>query len=130
MSRAKTRRNHVLRLSCVAIACMVTSVAFAAPPQHRAGHPKPATTESVDNGPGTTIVGGEQSPIGLYITPWKNAYAEPGLYQPEKHRLQVKPEAIDPDTFHRKNVYYDTITAYREAELAKSRPQPAKAPTH
>jgi len=80
---------------------------------------KSATTGNAQAGPGTTIVGEDESPIGLYITPWKNDYAERGVARP-KYQLEELPDPVDPDTFHRQNEYYDTITAYRDAELARS----------
>lgn len=74
------------------------------------------STESAGSQPGTTIIGEDESPVGLYITPWKNGYAERGLARSQP-QLEEFPSPIDPDTFHRQNVYYDTITAYRKAEL-------------
>lgn len=82
-------------------------------------------THAPDNGSGTTIISGQESPIGLYITPWKNAFTKQGMYAPRNHRLQVMPEPVDPDTFHLQNLYYDTITAFRAKELAAQRGHPA-----
>ena len=68
---------------------------------------------------GTTIIGGQESPIGLYITPWKNDYAQPGLGRPHS-LLQERPEPIDPDVFHRQVEYNDAITAYRAARMSSA----------
>jgi len=75
---------------------------------------KPAATS--DDGPGTTIVGNRESPIGLYLTPWKNEYAERGMDRPAQI-VQEQMAPIDPDVFRRQNSYYDTITRFRQAEL-------------
>lgn len=65
---------------------------------------------------GTTIVGDKESPIGLYITPWKNAYAEKGLDRPAR-LLDEAPQPIDPGTFRRQIEYYQTISDFRRAQL-------------
>lgn len=61
---------------------------------------------------GTTIVGDQESPIGLYITPWKDDYAERGLDRPAR-LVDEAMEPIDPATFRRQIEYYETITAFR-----------------
>ncbi|HEU0198051.1 MAG TPA: hypothetical protein VFQ88_12680 [Nevskiaceae bacterium] len=100
----------------VLLLCGVWSVsAVAAPAPAPAAH-KPPTAKGTTAG--TTIVSGDESPIGLYITPWKNAFTQQGLYEPQTHRLQVLPEPADPDTFKRQNVYYNTISAYRAKQRA------------
>jgi hypothetical protein len=70
-----------------------------------------------DDGPGTTIVGDRESPIGLYLTPWKSEYATRGMDRPAQI-VQEKMEPIDPQVFKRQNIYYDTIQEYRRAELS------------
>ena len=69
---------------------------------------------------GTTIIGDHESPIGLYLTPWKNEYAERGMDRPARI-VQETLGPIDQDVFHRQVEYYDTITAYRKAELAATK---------
>src|SRR5262249_33589061 len=44
--------------------------------------PPPAETKSP--GVGTTILGERESPIGLYITPWRNATAEKDIDRPAR----------------------------------------------
>lgn len=64
---------------------------------------------------GTTIVGDRESPIGLYITPWKDDYAERGLDRPAR-LVDEAMEPIDPATFRRQIEYYETITAFRKRQ--------------
>lgn len=64
---------------------------------------------------GTTIVGDQESPIGLYITPWKDDYAERGLDHPAR-LVDEAMEPIDPATFRRQIEYYETITAFRKRQ--------------
>ncbi len=64
---------------------------------------------------GTTIVGDQESPIGLYITPWKDDYAERGLDRPAR-LVDEAMEPIDPATFRRQIEYYETITAFRKRQ--------------
>lgn len=66
---------------------------------------------------GTTIVGDSESPIGLYITPWKDEYAERGLDRPAR-LLDEELQPIDKATFARQVEYFQKIDAYRKAKLA------------
>jgi len=89
--------------------------------------PAPASTAAVpgsadapipaDATSGTTIVGDQESPIGLYITPWKDDYAERGLDRPAR-LVDEALEPIDPATFRRQIEYYETITAFRKRQGA------------
>ena len=72
-------------------------------------------------GPGTTIFGENESPIGLYITPWKNAYAERGMDRPARF-LEEELLPVDQQVFHRQIEYYDTIAAYRRKQLGGKTP--------
>jgi hypothetical protein len=79
---------------------------------------KPAPAEQVLEGSaGTVIVGDKESPIGLYITPWKDEFAERGLDRPAR-LLDEALLPIDPATFRRQIEYYDTITTYRRSQRA------------
>lgn len=114
-----------LRISSLILACGVAAAvlhaagAYAAPPT-----PQPEAATRTDahstDGAGTTIISGQESPIGLYITPWKNAFTKQGMYSPVNHRMQILPEPVDPDTFHLQTVYYDTIQAYRAKQLGRA----------
>lgn len=83
-----------------------------APVPGSADAPVPADATS-----GTTIVGDKESPIGLYITPWKDDYAERGLDRPAR-LVDEALEPIDPATFRRQIEYYETITAFRKRQGA------------
>jgi hypothetical protein len=99
----------------------VRDPALAAPPKKAAEPPAAAAAPAGDaenEGPGTTIFGEQESPIGLYITPWKNANAERGMDRPARF-LDEEMLPVDRETFHRQIEYYDTIAAYRRAQLGK-----------
>ena len=78
--------------------------------------PAPAAAAALAPGEiGTTIIGDQESPIGLYITPWKDDYAERGLDRPAR-LLDEAMEPIDPATFRRQIEYYETITEFRRQQ--------------
>jgi hypothetical protein len=75
---------------------------------------------AADDTSGTTIIGDRESPIGLYLTPWKNEYAQRGMDRPAQI-VQEQMAPLDPGVFRRQNSYYDTISAYRQAELGNKK---------
>lgn len=95
----------------------------AAPAAAPAPDEQPAIREDLRDDAGTTIVGERESPIGLYITPWRNAYSEQDIDRPAR-LLQVDMSLIDRDVFARQVEYYDALT---EAAAAKQTP-PTAAP--
>ncbi|MBV8063859.1 MAG: hypothetical protein JOY51_09690 [Nevskia sp.] len=76
----------------------------------------PKASPVADQGAGTTLIIDRESPIGLYLTPWKNEYASRNMDRPAQI-VQEQMAPIDPQVFKRQNTYYDTIQAYRQAEL-------------
>lgn len=58
---------------------------------------------------GTTIIGDNESPIGLYITPWRESHAEKNIDRPAR-LLQEEMLPIDKDVFERQVEYYDALT--------------------
>lgn len=76
------------------------------------------------DGSGTVIVGERESPIGLYITPWRNAYAEKDIDRPAR-LLQVDMLPIDEDVFIRQIEYHNALS---KAAAARRTPPPAAAP--
>lgn len=66
------------------------------------------------DGEGTTVVGDRESPIGLYITPWRNASPEAELDRPARF-LEEQLLPIDADVFRRQIEYYNTITDHLRA---------------
>jgi hypothetical protein len=107
---------------CALLATMLSTEALA---QKRkpAAKQQPAAAPAVDDADkpsadaGTTIVGEQESPIGLYITPWKDEYAERGLDRPAR-LLDEELLPIDKATFGRQVEYFDKIDKYRKAKLA------------
>jgi hypothetical protein len=109
-------------VSLAAAVVVVLLLAPAAWAQQSGKHSKakPAAAAK-EEGPGTTIIGDHESPIGLYLTPWKNEYAERGMDRPARF-VEEEPAPLDPGSFHRQIEYYDTITAYRQNELGTKSP--------
>ena len=110
-------RSLSLPLMGLAGALLLASPAWAQSAKApKKGGASPAVSTAVDDGPGTTIIGDRESPIGLYLTPWKNEYAQRGMDRPAQI-VQEQMAPIDPQVFRRQNSYYDTIQEYRQAEL-------------
>jgi hypothetical protein len=65
--------------------------------------------ETKSPGMGTTIVGERESPIGLYITPWRNAAPEKDIDRPAR-LLQEKLLPVDREVFLRQVDYYDALS--------------------
>lgn len=76
---------------------------------------------------GTNIIGELESPIGLYITPWRNATAEVDIDRPAR-LLSVQLEPLDRRVFARQVEYYEALTAAQKAKTgpgaAPSAPPP------
>lgn len=93
-----------------------------------AGDEKPAVNtaprEDLRDESGTTIVGERESPIGLYITPWRNAYSEQDIDRPPR-LLQVDMSPIDKVVFARQIEYYDALTEASRSKLAPTVAAPA-----
>jgi hypothetical protein len=77
--------------------------------------------EDLRDDAGTTIVGERESPIGLYITPWRNAYAEQDIDRPAR-LLRVDMSPIDRDVFTRQVEYYEALTDAAAAKRAATPP--------
>lgn len=63
-----------------------------------------------DPAPGTTIIGQRESPIGLYITPWRDAKAEAGIDRPAR-LLQEQIGLLDKAVFLRQTEYYNALSS-------------------
>ncbi|MGQ0619106.1 MAG: hypothetical protein ACT4QA_04170 [Panacagrimonas sp.] len=122
-----------LRVAVIALSLCVSSGVYAqtlAPPARApvpvagtapANDEKPAVQVDLRDNSGTTIVGERESPIGLYITPWRNAHAERDIDRPAR-LLQVDMSPVDRDVFARQVEYHRALT---EASRAKLAPAPA-----
>lgn len=71
---------------------------------------------------GTTVVADRESPIGLYITPWRNEAPEAALDRPARF-LEEQLLPIDADVFLRQLEYYNTITAHLAARSGSTSPK-------
>jgi hypothetical protein len=60
---------------------------------------------------GTTVVGEQESPIGLYITPWRNSAAAGGLDRPAR-LLDEALLPLDPDVFKRQVEYHRALSEH------------------
>lgn len=58
---------------------------------------------------GTTIVGEQESPIGLYIMPWRDAAPEEGMDRPAR-LLQEKLLPLDEEVFVRQVEYHNALS--------------------
>lgn len=98
-----------------------TAAPSASPPAATApGAAKPASSPApaVPDDPsvhkaehGTTVVGEQEAPIGLYITPWRNSAAAGGLDRPAR-LLDEALMPLDPDEFSRYVNYNRALTQW------------------
>ncbi|QHS09224.1 hypothetical protein [Sinimarinibacterium sp. NLF-5-8] len=78
------------------------------------GHALPSAGIHNSNVDGTTIIGEQESPIGLYITPWRDAQPEQGIDRPAR-LLQEQLLPIDQPVFVRQIEYHKTLSASLKA---------------
>lgn len=81
----------------------------------------PADREDLREDGGTTIVGERESPIGLYITPWRDAYSEQDIDRPAR-LLQVDMSPIDREVFARQVEYHKALTETGRRQPGRSAP--------
>lgn len=105
-----------IALAAALFATAVSAADSAAAPKKNPDEPIATSPDaSAETTAGTTIVGDQEAPIGLYITPWKDEFAERGLDRPAR-LLDEALQPIDPATFRRQIEYYQTITTYRRSQ--------------
>jgi hypothetical protein len=110
-------------------ACMLTIGMASAQDEAPAMDTTPPNATAADgrgNGDGTTIIGDRESPIGLYITPWRNAAAEADIDRPAR-LLSLELDPLDRRVFARQVEYYDALTAAQRAKNTTPA-APVKAP--
>jgi hypothetical protein len=80
------------------------------------------STEPVEKAPprtpppvGTTVIGEQESPIGLYIMPWRNSAAEGGLDRPAR-LLDEALLPLDQDVFRRQVEYHRALSEHLEKQ--------------
>ena len=64
---------------------------------------------------GTTVIGEQESPIGLYIMPWRNSAATGGLDRPAR-LLDEALLPLDKDVFRRQVEYHRALSEHLEKQ--------------
>lgn len=93
----------------------------AAAPSAPAPAPAPAADAPIEPtaapqqlpGAGTTVVGERETPIGLYIMPWRQSQAEDGLDRPAR-LLDEELRPLDPEVFRRQVEYHRALSEHLE----------------
>lgn len=73
----------------------------------------PAAEPGVVQGEGMSVIGEQESPIGLYIMPWRQSAASSGLDRPAR-LLDDTLRPLDPEVFKRQFSYYDALSRHLE----------------
>lgn len=97
---------------------------LALPPDTAPAAEQPEARSDLRDTSGTTIVGERESPIGLYITPWRNAAAEQDIDRPAR-LLQVEMAPVDRDVFERQVEYHQALTEARRPARTPAAAPPA-----
>jgi hypothetical protein len=71
----------------------------------------PAADGPVIQAPGMAIIGDQESPLGLYIMPWRQSAAESGLDRPAR-LLEDQLMPLDPDVFRRQVEYHRALSEH------------------
>jgi hypothetical protein len=82
-------------------------------PAAPAGAPRaaPPADGPVIQAPGMAIIGDQESPLGLYIMPWRQSAAESGLDRPAR-LLEDQLMLLDPDVFRRQVEYHRALSEH------------------
>ena len=70
---------------------------------------------------GSTIVGESESPIGLYITPWRNSAPQADLDRPAK-LVHEAINPLEPEVFKRHVKYHAALTRHRSRSEKTDQP--------
>lgn len=122
----------VLALSTPALVQAKTKAKASAPAAAAAPAPAPANDDqpaldttakakapAESGGLGTTVITGEgESPLGLYLTPWRDSKPEKDIDRPAR-LLQEDMRPIDKDVFERQVEYYDALSGAAKRKTAK-----------
>jgi len=73
------------------------------------------TVSAKDAEIGINILGDKEVPVGLFLAPWKTVGTGAGLDRRD-NLLQVAPEPLERETFHRQVDYFETIADYRRLD--------------
>lgn len=93
-----------------------SSGAVEAPP---AGAEAPAVAPSSSRGSGSSIIGDSESPIGLYIIPWRASSPTPQLDRPARF-VDAGQTPVDETQFRRFVEYHQALTRHRAAQQSVS----------
>ncbi len=75
---------------------------------------KPAKPGGIEKATtGTTVIGEQESPIGLYIMPWRQSAAQAGLDRPAR-LLDEALLPLDPEVFKRQVEYHRALSEHLE----------------
>lgn len=83
----------------------------AAPQPGKPATPKPGGIEKATTG--TTVIGEQEAPIGLYIMPWRQSAAQGGLDRPAR-LLDEALLPLDPEVFKRQVEYHRALSEHLE----------------
>lgn len=75
----------------------------------------PTQDDPVMQAPGMAIIGDQESPIGLYIMPWRQSGAATGLDRPAR-LLDDALMPLDPDVFRRQVEYHRALSEHLEKQ--------------
>ena len=115
-----------LRIAAFALA-LATALPLAAQDEMPAIEDEPAVSTEMDAAPeqparpgqvqkartGTTVIGEQEAPIGLYIMPWRQSQAQAGLDRPAR-LLDEALLPLDLDVFKREVEYNRALTVHLE----------------
>jgi hypothetical protein len=110
------------RAALFVVLALLTAQAAASPKTKSAAasDEKPAVDTAKQAGePGTTIIGEQDSDVGLYLAPWKEEHAD--ALDPPPGLLDQTLEPIDGASFGRGVRDSATVTAYRREQMQRSR---------
>jgi len=116
-----------MRLSCALLLMTLCCAASANPSNKRlVANTGPSETPAVDTMQqkqggegGTTIVGEQESDVGLYLTPWKEEHAD--NIDPPPSLLDEPPRPLDAHGFARQVRDAGTVSAYRREQRLPNR---------
>ena len=87
-------------------------------PEPEAAPQKPGGVQKARTG--TTVIGEQEAPLGLYIMPWRQSQAQAGLDRPAR-LLDEALVPLDPEVFKRQVEYHRALSEHLE-KTGKSTP--------
>lgn len=84
---------------------------------------EPAIETPAEGSGGTSIIGDNESPIGLYIIPWRASSPTPQLDRPARF-VDAAQEPVDEKQFRRFVEYHEALSRHRSAQRRNETAQP------